>query len=101
MPTKGERTVRSQHTLPLALVRTGVERFLAYAPAHPELQFEVTPIGCGYAGYTPADIWPMFAIAPANCSLPPVVLSFARSSLPRTASAKPVPRLSIRNPSGA
>lgn len=100
IPTKGERPDRSLHTLPLAQVLTGVERFLAYAAAHPELQFEITPIGCGYAGYTPADIGPMFAMAPGNCSLPPEFLSFARSSPPRTPSAKPVPRLSFRNPSG-
>lgn len=57
-------------TLPLPVIRIYVERFLAFAAAHPELQFEVTPIGCGLAGYKPADIAPMFINAPGNCSLP-------------------------------
>lgn len=30
------------------------------------------PIGCGYAGYVPADIAPMFTDAPDNVFLPPV-----------------------------
>lgn len=76
VPTKGERSDRSLYTLPLAQVRAAVERFLAYAGAHPELCFEVTRIGCGLAGYTPADIGPLFAAAPANCLLPPEFLSY-------------------------
>lgn len=57
-------------TLSLHAIDVGVQRFLAFAAAHPELQFEVTPIGCGLAGYLPAQIAPMFKAAPANCLLP-------------------------------
>jgi hypothetical protein len=32
--------------------------------------FQVTRIGCGLAGYTDAQIAPMFADAPVNCVLP-------------------------------
>ena len=41
--------------------RQAVERFTAFAKAHPELTFLVTPVGCGIAGYTPDEIAPMFA----------------------------------------
>jgi hypothetical protein len=44
-------------------IRQHVERFIDYAIAHPDLKFLVTPIGCGIAGYRPADIAPMFARA--------------------------------------
>lgn len=56
--------------LPLARVRDGVIAFLAYARRHPELRFEVTRIGCGIAGFTDAQIAPLFADAPENCALP-------------------------------
>lgn len=58
-------------TLPLDIVRAYVERFKAFAASRPDLRFEVTPIGCGLAGYAPQDIAPLFADAPANCDLPP------------------------------
>lgn len=56
--------------LSLAEISGGVERFIAYAEANPELSFFVTRIGCGLAGHRDADIAPMFAVAPINCSLP-------------------------------
>lgn len=59
-------------TLPLDVVRVYVERFKAFAASRLDMRFEVTPIGCGLAGYRPRDIAPMFADAPANCQLPPV-----------------------------
>jgi len=67
IPTK-DRLLR---TLPLDAIRRHVDTFLVFAHAHPELTFRVTAIGCGLAGYTPPDIAPMFATAPANCQLPP------------------------------
>jgi hypothetical protein len=60
----------SIHTLPLNHIRDYVNEFLQYARANPELQFQVTRIGCGLAGYTDSDIAPMFKGAPANCHLP-------------------------------
>jgi hypothetical protein len=44
-----------------------------------QLAFQVTPIGCGLAGYTPQEIAPMFADAPANCQLPPVFLPYLKA----------------------
>jgi hypothetical protein len=47
-------------TLPLTVIQLYVTEFLAYAQAHPELIFILTPIGCGLAGYSPTQIWPLF-----------------------------------------
>lgn len=41
-------------------IRICVDRFLSFASDHPELEFLVTKIGCGVAGYTEADIAPFF-----------------------------------------
>lgn len=66
IPTKDERLT----SLPLGSIVGEVETFLAYARQHPELDFEVTAIGTGLAGYTHEQIAPMFRRAPANCALP-------------------------------
>lgn len=47
-------------TLPLAWIEPYVKAFLAFAEARKGLQFQVTQIGCGLAGYGPSDIAPMF-----------------------------------------
>jgi len=57
-------------TLPLDEIAHYVNGFIVYAEVHPELQFLVTLIGCGYAGYRPEQIKPMFAGAPENVVLP-------------------------------
>lgn len=53
-------------------IRPYVNEFLAFAQAHPEWHFLVTPIGCGIAGFEPEDIAPLFAAAKdvQNISLP-------------------------------
>lgn len=66
IPTKDARL----RTLPLEQIASHVADFLAYARAHSELQFEVTRVGCGLAGYTDAQIAPLFQGAPGNCQLP-------------------------------
>lgn len=48
-----------------------VSEFIRFADCHPELKFLVTRIGCGIAGFTPAEIAPLFAGA---ISLPNVYL---------------------------
>lgn len=58
-------------TLSLPVIDMYVKKFIAYAEANPQLQFLVTRIGCGLAGYTDQQISPMFKNAPANCVLPP------------------------------
>lgn len=53
--------------LPLVAIDVHVAGFIAYAMSRPDLHFYVTRIGCGLAGYTEAEIRPLFARAPANC----------------------------------
>ena len=67
LPTK-DAAIR---TLPLYYIeRYSVANFLNYARCHPELKFELTPVGCGLAGYKPEQIAPMFRHAPENVILP-------------------------------
>lgn len=66
IPTKGA----TLKTLPLSQIQKYVEEFLVYARSNPELEFYVTKIGCGLAGYSELDISPMFQNAPSNCQLP-------------------------------
>lgn len=47
-------------------VETFVKAFILYAAAHPELDFKVTRIGCGLAGFVDAEIAPMFRDATGN-----------------------------------
>jgi hypothetical protein len=48
-------------------VHKSVDRFLDFARGHRELEFHVTAVGCGIAGFKRADISPMFKDAPENC----------------------------------
>jgi hypothetical protein len=57
-------------TLPLKQIRKYVDQFLRYTAENPKVDFFVTRIGCGLAGYTDIDIAPMFDGAPRNCILP-------------------------------
>ena len=53
-------------------IRPYVNDFLDFAKHHPEMQFLVTPIGCGIAGFEAEDIAPLFEGAKEmkNISLP-------------------------------
>ena len=53
-------------------IRPYVDEFIAFAKGHPENRFLVTRIGCGIAGFTDAEIAPLFraAAAVANIALP-------------------------------
>ncbi|WP_193596373.1 hypothetical protein [Microbacterium sp. YJN-G] len=50
--------------------------FIDYAREHPALRFLLTPVGCGIAGYTPAQVGPLFAGIPANVTVPSVFVPF-------------------------
>lgn len=54
----------------LNILADEVSRFLTFAQANGQLRFLVTEIGCGIAGYTPAQIAPLFAAATDNVMLP-------------------------------
>lgn len=56
--------------LPKAQVESGVGRFLDYASAHSDLTYQVTRLGCGLAGFSDAEIAPLFDGASSNCRLP-------------------------------
>jgi hypothetical protein len=47
-------------TLDLDDIRLFVDMFIEFAKQHPELEFLVTEIGCGLAGYKVEDIAPLF-----------------------------------------
>lgn len=53
-------------------IKPYVDDFIEFARLHPTLKFLVTPIGCGIAGFTPAQIAPLFAagLDMANVILP-------------------------------
>jgi hypothetical protein len=67
LPTKGHHL----EILSLKQIEVrSVHNFLAFAYNHSEMIFQLTPVGCGLAGYKPEQIAPMFANAPANVRLP-------------------------------
>lgn len=47
-----------------------VARFLKCAEEHPELEFLLTKVGCGLAGFTEEFMKPKFAAAPKNVTKP-------------------------------
>ena len=68
LPTKDHQL----RVLPLSVIQGYVREFLDHAKRRSDIRFELTPIGCGLAGYRPDQIAPMFADAPANVILPDV-----------------------------
>lgn len=54
----------------LSVLERQAKRFVAFAADHPELRFLVTELGCGIAGYRPADVAPFFTGAGENVVLP-------------------------------
>jgi len=74
-PTKDERV----ETLPLVAIRREVLALYECCRAHPDKRFLLTAVGCGLAGYTPAQIAPLFsntAARPRNLVLPPEFIPF-------------------------
>ncbi len=67
IPTKGLRL----EVLPLDVIQLSCVKFVNYAIAHPEKEFELTRIGCGLAGYTNEQIAPFFRGVPDNVNVPP------------------------------
>ena len=63
IPTKDERL----RTRSLPEIERSVAEFIQFAKKHPNWTFYVTPVGCGLAGYSRAQIKPMFAEMPDNC----------------------------------
>lgn len=59
-------------TLPLNVIQNYVDYFIMICDKNPQLQFLVTKIGCGLAGYSEKEIAPLFknAIDKNNIYLP-------------------------------
>lgn len=51
-------------------VKAGVKTFLHFAASRLDLVFELTPIGCGLAGFSPKEIAPLFENSSPNVVLP-------------------------------
>lgn len=66
IPTKDSQI----RTLPLENIRAYVETFKSYAGNNAALEFLLTPIGCGLAGYSPMEISPLFSGSPYNVVIP-------------------------------
>ena len=66
IPTKDQRIL----TLPLDVIRQHIDNFINFASEHPELQFFMTRVGCVLAGYSDADIAPLFQGATSNIIFP-------------------------------
>lgn len=62
--TKG----RNLSVLPLDAIQHNITSFIHYAERNPKEKFFVTRIGCDLAGYTDAQIAPLFKGSPPNCS---------------------------------
>lgn len=58
VPSKDKKII----TMPVNKIKPYVDDFLLYALANPNLTFFVTEIGCGLAGYEPANIAPLFRL---------------------------------------
>lgn len=67
IPTKDEHLC----TLPLSAIEMHVVAFCIFAEAAKPRNFQLTPVGCGLAGYTRDQIEPLFALAPDNVLWPP------------------------------
>jgi hypothetical protein len=63
-------------TLNLERIGLYILAFIADAKKHNNLNFLVTEIGCGLAGYNPKDIAPFFKNAPENVFLPKRFVDF-------------------------
>lgn len=55
LPTKDEKL----RTRSLEDIEVSIKAFFEYAWNTPEETFLLTPIGCGLAGYSKSDIWPL------------------------------------------
>lgn len=66
IPTKNFKI----ETLPIEKIKIYVDKFLEFANMNPEMTFQLTPIGCGLAGYKPHQIGPLFKNCPKNVIIP-------------------------------
>lgn len=70
--------------LPISVIGDHVETFLQFAARMPHLEFCVTKVGCGLAGYSEGEMLDLFNDAPENVVLPPGWEPRIRTSLGMT-----------------
>ncbi len=90
IPRQGKGPMGSSYALPtkrtpyeplnIDEIAYHVEVFLVYARQTPDWQFMVSRIGCSNAGYTDAQVAPLFEAAPENCHLPGRWLALLRGN---------------------
>ncbi len=66
IPTKD----RFMRTLMISEIKYFIYLFKEFTLNRPDLQFWVTAVGCGLAGYSHAEIAPLFIGAGSNCNFP-------------------------------
>jgi hypothetical protein len=64
IPTKGYNLAES---LPLSRIAVYVDEFIEFAKENRVRKFWVVPVGCGLAGYSAAQMRPLFHESPNNC----------------------------------
>jgi hypothetical protein len=71
----GEGLQGQSYALPtmegIEALEMATQRFVAFAEQHPELDFYLTKVGCGIAGYREDEVAPFFRDAPPNVIKPP------------------------------
>ncbi len=66
IPTKDENL----NVLSIDTIKPYVDRFIKYTHIYCDIEWFVTRVGCGLAGYKDGDIAPLFIGSNSNCSFP-------------------------------
>ena len=66
--------------LPLDKIKSYIELFKEHAFYHQDDVFRLTPIGCGFAGYKPEQIGPLFGKVPYNVKIPKEFKPFVKNT---------------------
>jgi hypothetical protein len=64
IPTRDSKII----TLPLSEIKTYIDSFVLTTKTRNDLEFFITRVGCGLAGYEDKDIAPLFKDCGSNCS---------------------------------
>lgn len=65
IPTKDHRIKKMR----LSAIKPHIQNFVEFANRRPDLEFFITRVGCGLAGYKDSDIAPLFKGLGSNCSI--------------------------------
>lgn len=66
IPTKDQ----DLNTMKLESIKPYIERFKKFTLEHPNVEFFITRVGCGLAGYKDKEMAPLFRGCGSNCSFP-------------------------------